>query len=225
MKTEVAVTTTKPYFYVTSSGHFPGSVSDYKIHKQSYERYLPYLHKTQEELHYPGGDYRKPNWSIIADKIYTGPATDTPGEIRIVPKKMPATNAERSRNKEISADRIYVEHFFGRLVRKFDIFRRVYRFDHDNFDTDFENACLLINEEILVAGLTEDDGKLYQQLLASRVENHNDRVRKRKHKQERYKSNKKRKLEKIQQYVIDKHWYECEAVISHLLWNSTKPPF
>jgi DDE superfamily endonuclease len=204
LKSEISVTTARPHFYLTSSGHSPASTSDYTIHKRCYSSYLPYLRKTQEEQLLPGTDPRHPYWSVLADKIYTGPASDTPDEIRIVPQKKPTTVAERARNKEISSDRIYVEHFLGRLVQKFDTFRGVYRFDHDNFDTDFVNACLLINEDILVSGLTQDDSKLYQQLLASRVEKHNEEVRKRKHKQELYKANKKRKLEKIQHYVIEK---------------------
>ncbi|OAF69515.1 hypothetical protein A3Q56_02685, partial [Intoshia linei] len=50
-----------------------------------------------------------------------------------------------------------VERFFGRLKQIFSVFSRIYRYDHQNFDIDFDNAVLLTNEFICKTELTEDD--------------------------------------------------------------------
>ena len=48
LKTEVAVTTARPYVMVAKSDNYPGSTSDYEIHKANFGRYMGYYaaHRT-----------------------------------------------------------------------------------------------------------------------------------------------------------------------------------
>ena len=80
----------------------PGSIADYEVHKRNYELYLDYLRKTPMERDYADADADAEYWSVLCDKGYVGPATDTPHEMRILPKKGTTSNEERKRNKEIN---------------------------------------------------------------------------------------------------------------------------
>ncbi len=147
LKTEVAITAARPHFCVTTTPHEPGSVHDYSVHKKNYERYLDYLQKTAEERAATGGNGENAYWEVLVDKGYIGPASDTPHVKRITPVKKPNSTQAVKRNKDIGAGRVHIECFFGRLVKKF-VLRKVYRFNHDKFDMDFANCCLLVNEDM-----------------------------------------------------------------------------
>lgn len=203
LKEEVAITSARPHVMVAVSPHSPASVSDYEKHKANYENYLPYLHKTQEEreLSRDKGD-NYPFWGVIGDKLYIGPAGDTPNERRITPKKgHHLEQSVKKQNKVISVERTPVEQYFGRLVQKFPLFATVYKLDHSHFDLDFENACLLINEDINISNLAIGDGEFYQKFLDARIERWKEAEKKRKAKDQKYRENKKHKLEKVKKYV------------------------
>lgn len=205
LKTEIAVTSARPHVMVAKSPHSPGSVSDYEIHKKNYTNYLPYLRKSAEERHESaenGDDF--PFWAVIGDKMYIGPVADTQPERRITPKKgHHLSQQEKKRNKDVSRERNPVEWFFGRLYRKFPLFNGIYKFDHSNFDIDFENACLLINEDITVSELALTDGEFYQKFLDERMERFKAQEKKRKANYQKYNKNKASKLAKVQRYVVD----------------------
>ena len=203
LKTEVAVTSARPHVMVAKSPHYPGSVSDYKIHKEQHTFYLDYLHKTADERHWDRDDSHEPNWAILGDKMYVGPQADTPNIRRLTPIKGAHVSVEqKAENKRRSKARVYVECFFGRLYRKFPMFSGIYKLDHSNFDQDFENACLLINEDISISELALDDGEFYQKLLDERLERYQREEKKRKAEYEKFKKNKKQKLEKVAKWLV-----------------------
>lgn len=198
VKSEVAVTAARPHYYVLSSRHEPGSVHDYTIHKRNYRNYLDYLRKTDEErnrIQDPSPD--EEYWAAILDKAYIGPRTDTPEIRRITPMKKPVTAAQRASNLTINKERVPIEQFFGRLGGKFVVYRRVYKFDHRHFDSDFAIACYLTNEDILLTALAEEDLKSYNGVLTKRQQDFDEEKGKEKASRLRYKANRATRLEKI----------------------------
>src|SRR5215210_7779752 len=115
--------------------------------------------------------------------------------------KKPVTTHQKEGNKALNRARVLVECYFGRLYRKFSVFGHIYRYDHQNVDIDFENACWLINEDVMVSELSVDDGDYYQKCLDARVEHWHANETKRKANYEKYKKNKRTKLAKVQKYV------------------------
>ena len=81
------------------------------------------------------------------------------------------------------------------------MFSGIYKLDHQNFDMDFENACLLINEDITVSALAIKDGEFYQKLLDERLERYHNEEKKRKADYEKFKKSKRAKLEKVAKYI------------------------
>jgi hypothetical protein len=202
LKTEVAVTACAPYLFVRSSPHYPGSVHDFTIHKHEYIHYVDFLRKRPEERdEIADVNPNAENWAVIADKRYIGPADVTPGVRRITPMRKPLLQAERQSNEMINRARVPIEQFFGRLRCKFPLFRNTYRFDHSNFDIDFENACLLVNEDVVRRALSQEDGVLYNKFLARQIEKDASERVKRKAERVRYKAAKKRRLDTVAQYV------------------------
>lgn len=202
LKTEVAVTAARPHVAIFASAHEPGSTGDYTMHKANFRNYLDYLRKTPEEREWDGDDGRIASWGALMDKEYIGPATDTPGERRVTPiKGAQLTAQDEAANKGKGKARVPVEQYFGRLVMKHGILFGVYKYDHSNFDMDFENCCMLTNEDISASELTLEDGEFYQKFLDARVERWNAAERKRKASRDKYKVGKKQKLEKVQKYV------------------------
>jgi hypothetical protein len=202
LKTEVAVTACAPHLFVRASPHYPGAVHDFTIHKQEYAHYVDFLQKRPEERdEIVDVDPNAANWAVIADKGYIGPANLTPGVRRITPMRKPLLQAERQSNQIINRARVPIEQFFGRLRCKFPLFRNTYRFDHSNFNVDFENACYLINEDILHRALTEQDGVLYNKFLARLIEKDTTERVKRKLERARYKIAKRQRIEAVAQFV------------------------
>lgn len=64
-------------------------------------------------------------------------------------------------NTTISRERVFVECFFGRVLSLWSIVSSVYRWDHRHFDSDFENVCLLTNEQIKANQLEQLDYTFY----------------------------------------------------------------
>ena len=93
----------------------------------------------------------KPYWDVVMDMGYLGPARNTPGITRIIPKK----------NAKGSDRQIHIERFFGRLKRSFDATAQVYRLDNTHFDTDIDSCILQTNELLRYYELNEEDRAYY----------------------------------------------------------------
>jgi hypothetical protein len=169
VKSEVAVRATPPHLCLFVSPHQPGSLHDYRIHREVYPRLLPFLTKTPAEHTALPLDQAAPAWSVMGDKGYVGPATDTPGEVRVVPHRPARTEQELEFNQVLSSHRVPVEHFFGRVVRSFAVMRNVYRWDHEHFDDDFTVCCLLVNEMLSQADPPPLDPDFYDLYLGRRA--------------------------------------------------------
>jgi hypothetical protein len=150
-KNEVALMAAKPHYCLFVQQNEVGSVHDYQDLKNHYQTYLEYLLKQPEEMHHLQGDLQHRYWATALDRAYVGPATDTPDFRRVTPKKGRSLSiAETRYNTKISVFRVPIEQYFGRLVQLWGVPRGIYRWDHSHFQTDFENFCLLTNENIKV---------------------------------------------------------------------------
>ena len=87
-----------------------------------------------------------PNWAMLFDRGYVGPAEDTPGLRKMTPKKGTLTLAETQQNAELGRLRVPVEQFFGRMQQLWRITRVIYRWGQEHFDLDIGNCILLTNE-------------------------------------------------------------------------------
>ncbi len=203
LKKEIAVTSARPHVCTSVTPYRPGGIDDYHIHKDYFSLHMDYLRKTPEERRESKDRDDHPFWGVLADKKYIGPAADTPNERRSTPMKKPITEAQKKSNKEKSKARVPVECFLGRFFRKMGVFNAIYRQDHSHFDLDFENAIMVINEDISASSLTLDDGEFYQKFLDARVERWNTEHEQEKRSADKYKVNKKVKLAKVQRYVRD----------------------
>ncbi|HSN67109.1 MAG TPA: transposase family protein [Fusibacter sp.] len=202
LKVEVAVTTCAPHYFVRSSPHVPASVHDYTVNKKEYLNYVDYLRKRPGEsdrIHDPNPN--EPNWATVNDKAYIGPATDTPGVRRITPTKNPLTLAQRQANQQVNEDRTPIEQFFGRLCKKFPVYRNTYRYDHKNFDVDFQIACFLVNEDILLTALAKNDIDVYNGVLSKRQKDYDDEKEKESAARQRYQATKRQRVDSFGQYV------------------------
>lgn len=164
LKKEVAVSAAAPHYALFASKAYPGAVHDYVIHKKEYEKYVGYLLKSPIEKVDArlAGDIDNNSWSMIMDKGYIGPATDTPGLRRIMPAKGPNISAEQRRdNEEISRVRVHVECFFGRLKKMWAIATKRYKYDHSHFDDDIDLCILLTNESIEKTHLLPEESRYY----------------------------------------------------------------
>jgi hypothetical protein len=199
LKKEVALQAKEPHFALfVSKKAAIGAVHDYKDHKENnYKEYIYYLTKTPEELDLIPTDRDHPNWAVLLDMAYIGQEEDTPGERRITPYKYPKTQAERNTSHELQLIRVPVEQFFGRMQKLFAIFREVYRWDHEHFDTDYEIGVLLTNEHIAHTALVEDDQRLYHALREDRIRKYEEKKAKRKESVKKCKEKKKRRLAEI----------------------------
>ena len=115
LKKEVAVMANAPHYALFSSAGFVGSRHDYQHFKTNYEVYLEYLTKTLDERKAIPND-APAFWSVCLDKGYIGPAEDTPEIRRITPRKVIRDDEEKKDSEHISALRVKVECFFGRMT-------------------------------------------------------------------------------------------------------------
>lgn len=174
VKNLVGISATKPNYCQFVCQNDVGSVSDYTDLKVHFGEFMEWLQKTPEEMHHLQGDLQHRYWAAVADRAYVGPATDTPNLRRITPKKGNHLSiAELARNEQIDKFRVPIECFFGRVTLKWAIAREIYRWDHKNLQRDFENVCLLTNEDIKSHDLAEVDyqfHKKHRALLVKRTE-------------------------------------------------------
>jgi hypothetical protein len=83
--------------------------------------------------------------------------------------------------------------------------RGVYRWDHRNFDMDFENCALITNEHIHNNQLTELDRKFYLMVAKERTDKKERKNEKRKAQLENFKNRKELKLATDTQQL--RGWY------------------
>lgn len=191
LKKEVAIMAASPHYALFSQKGEIGSRHDYSILKTTYTDYVKYLRKHVDEMPSVPIDMNNPSWAMLFDKAYIGPPEDTLDLRRITPKKNPQLHAEKLRNKELNAIRGSIERFFGRMEKLWGCIREIYRWDHDNFDVDFDNCLLLTNEHIKQNQLEEIDRKFHLQVIEDRRMRRERKEQKRKQELELYKQKKK----------------------------------
>ncbi|OAF68928.1 hypothetical protein A3Q56_03301 [Intoshia linei] len=132
---------------------------------------------TLECIEYKVYFYHVDNNSKTWDSGYIGDAHDTPGIIKIAVKKPTqcVTQLQIKEHDQQCTIRSFVERFFGRLKQAFSVFSGIYRYNHQNFDIDFDNTVLLTNELICKTELTDDDQK-YQKKLYAKIMDKEDHI-------------------------------------------------
>ena len=194
LKTEVAVSAQAPHYCTHVSSYVPGSVHDFELFKQGYERYLSYLLKLPAEHAALVGDQGDRYWALLCDKGYIGPDAASPDVRRICPVKDPQNHHDRTLNILKARYRVMIECFFGRLLGHFNIFRSCYRWSHEYFNDDFLICCRLTNEVISLLSLTELDYRFYKSMQEKRVREYEQNQRKRKQQQDAYREHRRRRL-------------------------------
>ena len=76
------------------------------------------------------------------------------------------------------------------MQKLWKVFRGIYRWDHKNFDFDFDNCAMLTNEHIKHNSLEELDRRFMQQIFQKRKMEEEKKAEKRKREQEKYKQRK-----------------------------------
>ena len=109
LKTEVAISASVPYYCVLVGNHRPGSVHDFEILKQGYQKYLDYLHKLPAESAALPSDCQSWHWAVLVDMGYIGPEYATPDFHWITPIKNPVSPQEVQYNQSIGRVRVHIE--------------------------------------------------------------------------------------------------------------------
>lgn len=163
-KVEVAVRANG--FASAYSKHYPGSVSDMTILTERIDKHRWRLEKSEEDRELPDNYHmadKYPNhWAFLADKGYQG-AQD---QARcMIPSKKPArgvlTAAQEAANRELAADRILVENFFGRMLCLWNVMSTKYRWSEELYDTIAGLCIALTNVHIDYHELRRTDGDWY----------------------------------------------------------------
>jgi hypothetical protein len=194
LKTEVAVSSTPPHYCLFTHKYNVASKHDYQNHKQLYTAYLEYLLKKPEEAARLPLDNHHRFFAAMLDKGYIGPEQDTPDFRRITPTKRPLTPQQIQHNDALNKERVVVECFFGRLTMKWAIMGETYRWDHDHFDLDITNCCLLTNHIIQNNQLVQADYTFYKNMCNMRYGEQLTKEEKRKEQIKRAKENRLAKL-------------------------------
>lgn len=198
LKKEVAVMARAPYYALFAQKGEVGSNHDYAIFKKTFNSYSTYLQKQNGEKYLIPSDVQNQLWSILGDKAYTGPGSDTPSVRRIFINKNPTSMSEISRNEELSKIRVHIECWFGRLKKLWKFAREVYKLDHKDFDNHFEILLYLTNEHIKNTSLAGADADYYRGYLEKRQKKFQEIREKRKASAERYLAKKRRRLQALE---------------------------
>ena len=168
---------------------------DYTIFKPTSASYSKYLTKNTYELKELPADTDK-RWAMLGDNAYQGPESDTPTVRRIfVPRASAVTDI--SLQNDLKKLRGPVECFFGRMKHLWRICHTVYRSAHEHFDADINICVFLTNEHIRGSRLEMDDEKSFLAHQTNHFEKVQQEAIKRKKQQEKWKENKKKKLEDL----------------------------
>ena len=73
---------------------------------------------------------------------------------------------DRNRNNKVSADRVVVENFFGRVCGMFGMFTSKYSWIPDKFDAIVDFCFSIANFHIRIHPLREQDVGYYQNVIA-----------------------------------------------------------
>ncbi len=154
-----------PHYALFSGTGFVGSEHDYTELKRSYEKYKSYLQKTAQERHLIPRDSSEVSWAILCDSGYIGDVDNTPGlrKIALLKRTSVVFASVRQEQRELARLRVPIECFFGRLqklwsgegslqvrTQYFDIYTYcLCRWDHNQFDKDFDLCVLLTNEQFI----------------------------------------------------------------------------
>lgn len=130
LKKEVAVRAAAPHYCMFTQKGRVASVHDYTIIKETFETYLEYLRKTDDERNALPADRASRFWAAVLDKAYVGPAGDTPNFRRITPVRNAVAVTDAQPNAAVNPIRVPVEQFFGRMWKAWGVLRHPYRFDH-----------------------------------------------------------------------------------------------
>lgn len=169
-----------------------GAVHDYEDFKNTYHPLVTFLKKTEDEKSMFQNDANA-HWAISMDKGYIGPEEDSPGIRKITFIKQPRTVDENLHNLHLS--RVHnVEHFFGRLKKKWKITSSVYRNSKEYFDHDIDNCILLTNEDIRFRKLIQEDMEYFTATLLNQYHQFQTDTKKRKEQYEKYRNAKKARL-------------------------------
>lgn len=140
----------------------PGSTSDIEIFRNNQRWHNLQSRKTEEELRIfrDAGELHETypnNWAIICDKGYTGLSRNIRA---IIPVRKPAngwlTVAQKLKNQNISADRIIVENFFGRLC-SFQLYGTKWKWSEDNYDVFVQFGVATTNVHVSFHALRASD--------------------------------------------------------------------
>lgn len=194
LKKEVAVMAQEPYYALFASKGVFGSVHDYTILKEGYDKYLSYLLKTPEETTQLPLDSTIRCWAALFDNGYVGPVTDTPGLRRVVVPRASHVPSQQAIREELIRLRCPVERFFGRLCQLWRICRGRYQWAHERFDSDIDICILLTNEHIKRNRLEEIDFEYWSSYLSRRALEREQLLEKKKSKWKEYQAKKKLKL-------------------------------
>jgi hypothetical protein len=123
LKTEVAVSVQAPHYCMHVSNSVPGSVHNFELFKQGYERYLPYLLKLPAKHVALVGDQNNHYWALLCDKGYIGPDDASPDVRWICSVKNPQSHNDHIMNNLKAQKRVMVECFFGQLLGLLIFFR------------------------------------------------------------------------------------------------------
>jgi len=157
--------------------------------------------KSPEEKRLISTDRQNEKWSLVADKGYVGPYTDTPGLRKITPHKPAKLEAQKIENEEIKRIRIWVECFFGRMHMVYPFVRRPYPFSLLNFDSDIDNIILLTNEHIRIRSpVAREERKQYFEFLRQGRAERQLKKQKRVDSQQRYLRDKRKRREQFDHF-------------------------
>ena len=73
---------------------------------------------------------------------------------------------DRNRNNKVSADRVVVGNFFGRVYGMFGMFTSQYSWSSDKFDAIVDFCFSITNFHIRIHPLREQDAGYYQKVIA-----------------------------------------------------------
>lgn len=179
--------------------HFPGATADIDIFMSNKEWHLQQLRKTRDERQDIDNDHLSSKyprlWALLCDKGYQGLA-----EIlrAIHPKKKPALGMlsidDERFNRDVSADRILVENYFGRLCGLWNKVSSKWRWDDKQYDKIFMTCVALSNFHIGYQPLRQADLDLFDKFKNRHYEIGKESAQKRRREQASYRERRRRRL-------------------------------
>lgn len=184
---------------ISSSQHYPGSVSDFEIFQRMKEWHVKHLRKKVGDADIPDhglhADEHPEMWAVMADKGYQGILDICRGVTPI--KKRPNGHLSLSDiafNRKLSSDRIIVENYFGRLCSLWALLSQKWRWNESMYDDYFKLALALTNVHILWLPLRYEDNQRFQRARNRLIHIANEQVEKRRQVLNRYQERRRHRL-------------------------------